>query len=635
MVRPIAAFILLAVLVAAACAAAVAQEAPPAAPASADDARITYVGRVVDTRGAPVAGANVWADNGGSYQVIKMETAPAWRSMVPDPDRVADVGPYTVRAADATGPDGRFRVAGVRPPVGKGWVVASHPAHAAGRRDATGIAARARVVDVGDVVLPRGRTLRVRVAVADGTPVADAWVAARLASPVGGAGNWWSHDTPGEMRCARTDDAGVAVLTGLRAARYAVAAFTETRAPVEAEMEATDGDGPTLDLALRGGATLRIEVRGRRSGSVLAGARVVVDRTVEGGMSWPGPPPYARLRTGGDGVATAVGLPDDVAEFAVRVTPPDFAADSVHHPGAFSVGRVMKPGETARFALDEPVALSIPVVDARTGEPVAEPRVVARAVWDAYDRSGGSPIELKGAVEGAGVVLRDLRPGPWTFDVWAADHHPHRVGPVQVGASPAALDPAHIDPVHIDPVHIETVRLEPATGAVAGRVVERATGRPVAGATVATYEWLAAFNDGQRAAATTSSDGAFRVVGVLGAGAPLRIEVTAPGYLFALREWTEATRVSEVGAIEVVRAATVRGRLTDRDGRPLAQQEVELVSPGGRGVSKSDGRSATTDADGRFVFDGLRPGDYVLVGQRESSTIRLGEGATVTRDLMR
>ena len=608
----------------AACATALA--APPddegAAPAPGGaEALLTYAGRVVDEDGRPVAGAIVWADDGAPYQVIKEWTEFPWRRCVPDPLVAADVGPGTVRGREPSGADGRFRVEGVRPPAGEGWVVAVHADRVPVQKDAKGVAAVGGIVDVGDVTLPTGRSVRAFVARADGSPAPGAWVVARPAESIDGQGNWWSEETPGAIRVARAAADGTCTLRGLRAGKYRVGAFTDTSAPVVQEIDRAATD---VRLTLAGGATVRVEVVTRGTSAPIAGARVRIDPVNEtGGWSMPGPPPLGVAATDASGVVVFPGL-DEHPEYAIVVVPPDFASNGTHHPGPFSVHTVAKPGDTAKVALDAPVEFRVVVQDALSKGRIAGARVKARPVWDRYDSTGGSPIDVDGErAEDGVVVFRTIRAGPWTFDAWAPDHLPARVGPFDVRGGNQVADP---------------VLLAPATATVTGRVIERSTGRGIAGAQIETYEWIEFLNDGQRTSAASSAGGAFVVSKLFGDGYPLRAEIRAAGFVPEFVVRTKESRAADLGTIEMVRAATIRGRVTAKDGKPMGQVQVIVHRwPFERpGLSKSEPTwTATTDADGRYAVSALRPGDYVVEGQPRSAPIRLAEGATSDCDLVR
>jgi len=65
----------------------------------------------------------------------------------------------------------------------------------------------------------------------------------------------------------------------------------------------------------------------------------------------------------------------------------------------------------------------------------------------------------------------------------------------------------------------------------------------------------------------------------------------------------------------------IRGRVTDSAGQPVAGADVGLIARGGREADLARGRFAAvtylvTDADGRYDFAGVNPGDYSVVLHR-------------------
>jgi protocatechuate 3,4-dioxygenase beta subunit len=586
------------------------------------EANLTYTGRVLGPDGKPVAGAVVLADNGGSYQVMKTWDETPWRNWVADPIGTSSIGPFTVRAKTPTDADGRFRVEGVRPPAGSGWVVVVHPDFAAARK-AAAADAKDGVLDVGDVRLAVGAAVRATVRTPDGEPAPGAWVVVRPSAPSSpdrGPSSWAHGEEPGDVRVGRTGDDGTCVVRGLTPGRFRVAAFTERTLPSVVEAEGGAGEVAAAEVRLVPGASLRVEVAWRGTGKPVAGARVTVDRP-EAGQSWPGPAPLAKVRSDATGVAAIEGI-DALEEFRVTVVPPDFADDTVHSPGVFHVVATAKRGDTVRVELTPPRTLVVRVLDAYTKVPLEGARVLLWPDWDRFDHSGGQASDLVLAWDAAAKAYATphARPGPWTLYVWAPGHRPGGLTNVRVAAEGDASP--------------EVVELGPAGAFAKGRVVEKSTGRPVDGATVASYEWVQRFGDGQRASAATGADGRFQLSPLIGEGFPLRVEVRAPGYVPAFPEWAADGRSPDLGDVALVRAATIRGRVTDAEGRPRARVAVHLDARGFEGHGKGDGWDATTDDDGRFEFPGLLPGEYTIRDHRDPP-IRVAEGATAERDVVR
>lgn len=600
----------------------IAAAVPP--PAGDGDPRLTYVGRVVDAAGHPVAGAVVYADNGRPYQTMQIDDTPRWRAFVPDPLASADLGPFTVRGALPTDADGRFRVEGVPGPVG-GWVRVVHTAHPPAQRPVDPSLVRGDVVEAGDFVLAAGTTQRVQVFDEDGKGVPGAWVVALPHARDAAGADPVDPDAPGEARAARADAGGRAVLTGLRERRYVVAAFTDDRPPSVVDAEVRRTRSSDVPIRLVRGQGLRVAVRWRDDGAPVEGARVdVVPADARGGRSPLGRAPIATRRSGADGVAAFEGLPSG-PEVRVVVVPPDFAADGVHHPGAFSVA-AEPDGASATVELDRPCPLPLRVVDAGSGAPVAGVRVRVWASWADYDRTGGIPIDLAHTFPGAAerLVVPETRPGPWNLDVGAPGFHPQRIGPIAVRRSGA------------DGADEVTVTLVAAADVAVGRIVARSTGAPIAGASVATYEWIQRLGDGQRTSSSSAHDGRFRLAPLLGAGFPLRIEVRAPGHVPLVVEQPPDARSPDLGDISLFRSATVRGRMLDASGRTLPRCEVRLALAPREARGKGDLAVVETDADGAFRFDDVAPGSYALVADGcPDESIQVPEGAVVERDLRR
>ncbi|MCB1034241.1 MAG: carboxypeptidase regulatory-like domain-containing protein [Acidobacteria bacterium] len=136
-----------------------------------------------------------------------------------------------------------------------------------------------------------------------------------------------------------------------------------------------------------------------------------------------------------------------------------------------------------------------------------------------------------------------------------------------------------------------------------GRVLDRITGEPVAGA------WAGSGGTFQR----TDEEGRFRLGG---GAAPLRI--LARGYLSAVIEPPGDRDTERVPStpldLWLEGACLLAGRVVDGRGQPLADARVEASVRGG---SAGAFRSSTTDAEGRFLFEGLSPrADLEVVANR-------------------
>lgn len=198
-------------------------------------------------------------------------------------------------------------------------------------------------------------------------------------------------------------------------------------------------------------------------------------------------------------------------------------------------------------------------------------------------------------------------------------------------------------------ISAKTVRDLPTEGSVDDHllrgVVLGPEERPVAAATVSvlrragdSYNLLDSAHNARRlpvAEAVTDERGCFAVR--LSPGYPYLVVAEAPGFP---RTWALDCRVGTHVAIRLERGVVLVGRVTDGDGEPVAAVLVR----GGQDVP--DGVAGpgelfrgTTDVDGRYRFENLRPGATWLRfhPRRHSSPRRiqliLPAGTTTTRDL--
>jgi protocatechuate 3,4-dioxygenase beta subunit len=150
--------------------------------------------------------------------------------------------------------------------------------------------------------------------------------------------------------------------------------------------------------------------------------------------------------------------------------------------------------------------------------------------------------------------------------------------------------------------------LSAQTGAVVeGSVLNSVTGVGIAGVTVRLYT-----QQGTHYETTTDESGAYRVTGMNAGDYESRFEKTGFGELetdLSKPLTTPRLRVSPAKDAfrlnhQLAPLATVRGRVLGVDGKPAAKVEVTItLGP--------DGFTSTND-DGAFVFDKLRPGSYTI-----------------------
>ncbi len=182
-----------------------------------------------------------------------------------------------------------------------------------------------------------------------------------------------------------------------------------------------------------------------------------------------------------------------------------------------------------------------------------------------------------------------------------------------------------------------TIRLK-KTSRLAGRIVDGA-GQPVAGQVVEIWSrgggWLGPNSVELRGGPLkTTADGRFQTPDNLIVGSTYRVVVRAPGKEPIISEWMaigEAARTLLPMRLRPLR--TVRGRVVDRQGKPVANVEV---------FQSGDGPEQTatkTGADGRFVLDGFRQGPVFVFARGEGFRFRgqlIKEGESeVTAELTR
>ncbi len=548
-----------------------------AGPASAATAALAVEGRVTASGRTPIPEAIV--------QLLPL-VSPV------DEARAAFAGTPPAAAARAlTDGAGRFRI--VAPRAGL-WTVRVEAPGSVPREVA--LRPLLESLDLGDVELLRDTGLNVRVAAADGRPLAGALVGVAPAPRRGGA--LALREQRDAVRVARTGPDG-----SVRVPRADGEAL-EVRAVVPgtgwALRETTRGGALALALPAAGVRTI---VLTRANGTPAAGA-----------VLFAGPRRVAIATTGDDGRA-AVAVPAGGLELE--------AEDST---GATATITVSSTGEGAVAArLAAPRALAGRVVDRETRRPIA-----GALAWD--DRQ-----PWRAAASGAR--------GEFTLQLAARGRV--RLNAAAGGSVPAdALDVAADDGA----ARGTAIALAPAS-AIEGTVRD-AKGRPVAGATVGVKEHaeptpgemhivIRRGEDAPGPAARSDERGHYRVA-PLAPGA-WDVDVTAPGFArraLVVRD-LEPYRTKGGVDVELVAGAAVTGRIVDGASRPIAGATIELkAAPAARGEGRTmmfggdddahDPPTVTaTDHDGRFRLPGLAAGRYDVFVTRSGFARRTIGGVDV------
>lgn len=297
----------------------------------------------------------------------------------------------------------------------------------------------------------------------------------------------------------------------------------------------------------------------------------------------PAPSPLVAPRPPCDGVAPTSRVPD--------------AKDPAWRAGDAGGGAENPPPASTPT---EPGLATLEVRVTRAGRPA--PGATIELLHEPRAPASPSAPELHGA-DGTGLLRLALAPGKVRAAAWLGD----------ACARPASA------PLEADaPAQLE-LELEPAFP-VAGRVVDARTGAPIEGASVALWTFA------ERDVVRTGADGSF-LHPRFPSGAPSQqIAVHAEGYgvtvrylrvpderswkLYAAAPGEENLTGSGTPWIELalVPEVTVRGRVTDAGGRPLAGARIsaEGFFHAMASVAARDSAVATSDAKGAFELSGLR-----------------------------
>jgi hypothetical protein len=362
----------------------------------------TLVGRVVDERDAPLAGASVY-DRLAEAEALGVIWAPlppaAEAAALASTGAQLSPGPGVGARRAVTDTDGRFAIAGV--PPGRLRVEVLHPGTVPFRSSMLTLAPGARV-DLGSVRLSASTRVSGQVVDGDGAPLGGVRV---TASGGGASGAGLYAVTAANGSFSLPLGPGTHRLVASAAGRAGDAAIVSVGAGVPAPARVT------LRLA-RGEHTVEgsaHDVHGRP----LGGARISV-------------------RTGdapADGVALAQAVADAGGHFRVAGLPAAPLVLEVRHPRYAVHQTALTPGaRSGSLAIRVPVPGGIDgeVHERFTGAPVARFELSASGPAGASARVEPAPARRKRSAAPAGwrFELPRLVPGPWTLRIRAEGYKP-------------------------------------------------------------------------------------------------------------------------------------------------------------------------------------------------------------------
>jgi protocatechuate 3,4-dioxygenase beta subunit len=456
-------------------------------------------------------------------------------------------------------------------------------------------ALRAGDRDLGVFRLAVSGAIRGTVRAADGLPIAGAELDVGTEP--------WNSIGVGAVSDARGEYLVPHVPAGSWCLKVKAHGFLPAHAKPIAVERGLVAQGP--DLALERAPTLRGRVTDGAGGPI-AGARVAAHAVPNGAT--------ASARSAADGAFTLYlrsAGPSAIEVEAEGWQPFGIGETDVYEPGADGIEIALLPDVMTRFfVVDE---ASAPIE--RFGLRIHRNEGMRAAV-----RPKGTVIDPPAPRDRPGGVLAvGARPGLDRFELYAPGFE------------------ALFGEIEHDADAPGTQTLRPSRGtSLAGRVV--AGGAPVAGAALALTPVFArtdTTDDGRevrrfdedrqlRAVVETGADGRFAFPG-LDRGDAYALSASHPekGVLRLVPVHPAARGENDLGDLELVAAGAIAGELLLPPG----------IASGGRTIFLGDGRqrvTATTDAGGRFRFDGVAPGEQALFVDDAPGILAAGAPFAVT-----
>lgn len=555
-------------------------------------------------------------------------------------------GGEVVRVGVATGPRGEAVLSEV--PAGPWLTLHVEAAGLATLHRADVDVVRNQTLDLGDVALVAGRTVRVRALDERLSAVEGAIVEVHALDP-GQA----RAMRPGYLRflpsclqhlgdpaVATTDAQGLAVVEGVPPGDVMVSARRPGHITARLVVHVSGEVDPELpELILREG----VAVAGRvvdTAGQPVGGALLVASDRHRGIDAEDDPPRWARADASG---RFELRLPEDALPGGLWVRSDD-------HPARW-VG-VEAPGGDLRVVLDDGVPFELVAVHETTNAPVPDAVVELEVAPSA---SPGEPLwSSTSTTDSDGRIRTTLPRGRLEHINLSAPGFIHAHGPdggrydAYLTRIPAAPELAPVPEVRL------VARLRPwPSWPLDGRVVDE-RGLPVPGVVMSTTSWGA-----PEPAARTDGTGHFEHVVDARDGVPepkTWLRVLSPGWV-VVQPWSEVQRDDPRRrasvTVTVQPSATIRGRAVASDGTGLPNVAVSWTGPahgdggGGETTSRSDGTFLLTDLEstgprgerggtGRvhLTADGFLPvwsPDFTLIPGRTADVglLVMSRGATV------
>jgi protocatechuate 3,4-dioxygenase beta subunit len=540
-------------------------------------------GVVVDGDGRPVAGAAVRAEPRADHE--------HWAGAIEPPP------------AAVTGPEGRFRLAGLA--AGQLYELAArHDDHAPARLLARAPAPGVQAPPLRLVLSP-GRSLVGRVVDADGQPIAGAEVT--LWQTLLSAGGYGPRFVPpGGLRAA-SDAGGRFQLRHLASGDYELRAARQGFAEeIRQGVTVPEGVGEVDvgDLVLERGVVLEGRVVGPK-GAAVEGASIAVRPRIDDLRLFHRGQEQRDARTDAGGLFRVADLRRG-ARVEVTVSHPDFAEADVAEVE-------VPPTEPLLIELRAMGALAVRVLDAE-GEPLPGASV-GSFVEHQVSFGGGAPAHAMSSYAGYGETGEDgslvvrVGAGPLNLLVSAPGYEERRLPGVDVPAGREG--------------QIEVALRPQARAALVGRVTDEA-GQLLAGFRIEVEPvdgegpgWPGGMHF--RDPPITDGEGSYRIDGL--AAGSYRVTAHGPGQRSASGRVTLGAAGTRRLDLVVAGGTEVGGLVLDGEGRPIGGASVQLHK------APDVVRWATTAADGSFLVDWVPDGTYRLIAR--ASGFAEGEGPEV------